>query len=252
MTNIDQSALDERARQLVREEVHACVSMLISDLSKLVASADPSVLREVSVDQDELFGICVQDDHKSAAEHEDYVLFENEYGEYVALQPEDDVKGNLTLENLEYFEHAGKFYVLPEESVDEIKELDAPDQAKISEIIASAKSREDSGDTDGMFFEAETEHAVLTAYLNKHYADDWYNDEQEAWRAACETNNIDPDTCEAYEHWIVSGWLAGKLEERGEMVNRDICGLIVWGRCTTGQAICMDGVIKEIARDLVN
>uniref|UniRef100_UPI0012B8EBF2 hypothetical protein n=2 Tax=Burkholderiaceae TaxID=119060 RepID=UPI0012B8EBF2 len=142
MTNFDKSALDERARQLVREEVHACVSMLISDLSKLVASADPHVLREVSVDQDELFAICVQDDHKSAAEHEGYVLFENEYGEYVALQPEDDVKGNLTLDNLEYFQHAGKFYVLPEESVDEINELDVPDQAKISEIIASAQARE--------------------------------------------------------------------------------------------------------------
>ncbi|WP_155636167.1 hypothetical protein [Burkholderia cepacia] len=56
----------------------------------------------------------------------------------------------------------------------------------------------------------------------------------------------------AYEHWIVSGWLAGKLEDQGEMVNRDICGLIVWGRCTTGQAIYMDGVIQEIARDLLN
>ena len=252
MTNIDKSALDERARQLVREEVHACVSMLISDLSTLVAGADPGLLREVSVDQDELIGICVQDDYKSAAEDEDYVLFENEYGEYVALQPEDDVKGNLTLDNLEYFEHAGKFYVLPEEAVDEIKELDAPDQAKISAIIATAKARDDGGETDGMFFEADTEHAVLTSYLNKHYVDDWYNDEQEAWRAACESNSISPHTREAYEHWIVSGWLASKLEEQGEMVNRDICGLIVWGRCTTGQVIYMDGVIHQIARDLLD
>lgn len=70
------------------------------------------------------------------------------------------------------------------------------------------------------------------------------------WREACEQDNLDPYTVEAYEHWIVSNWLAAKLEAKGEMIGRDICGLTIWGRTTTGQAISMDGVIQEIYKEL--
>lgn len=77
---------------------------------------------------------------------------------------------------------------------------------------------------------------------SERYADDW--------RDACEQDNLDPYTVEAYEHWIVSNWLADKLEAKGEMIGRDICGLTIWGRTTTGQAISMDSVIQEIYNDL--
>lgn len=70
-------------------------------------------------------------------------------------------------------------------------------------------------------------------------------------REFCEERGIDPHVHEAYEHWIVSDWLANKLEERGEMVIRDFLGLTIWGRCTTGQAICMDHVINAIYYDLM-
>lgn len=69
------------------------------------------------------------------------------------------------------------------------------------------------------------------------------------WRDAADYCRIDPDSVEAYEHWLVSSWLANELEELGEMVSRDICGLTVWGRACTGQAIYMDSVMLEIARD---
>ena len=75
------------------------------------------------------------------------------------------------------------------------------------------------------------------------YADDW--------REACEQDNLDPYRVEAYEHWIVSDWLAGKLEAKGEIVARDIAGLTIWGRCTTGQSISMDGVIKAIYNEMI-
>lgn len=55
---------------------------------------------------------------------------------------------------------------------------------------------------------------------------------------------------EAFEHWIVSDWLAGKLEAAGEMVSHDIHGLTIWGRCTTGQAILLDAVICGIYNDM--
>ena len=66
----------------------------------------------------------------------------------------------------------------------------------------------------------------------------------------CEDHGLDPYTNEAYEHWIVSDWLADKLEAAGEMVSKDLYGLTIWGRCTTGQAILLDGVICGIYNDM--
>ena len=64
--------------------------------------------------------------------------------------------------------------------------------------------------------------------------------------------NIDDyeEATEAYEHWIVSDWLAGKLEELGEMVTYDFLGLTIWGRSCSGQAILLDWVISKICGDL--
>lgn len=50
---------------------------------------------------------------------------------------------------------------------------------------------------------------------------------------------------EALEYWVVSNWLAEKLEEHGELtLTNGECTW--WGRCTSGQAIYLDGIIKEI------
>lgn len=86
------------------------------------------------------------------------------------------------------------------------------------------------------------------------YTDDggeYFDTEVEAWRSAFETNNLDePDGREVYEHWLISDWLADKLEERGESVVRDVLGLTIWGRTTSGQMIAADSIIEAIARDL--
>ena len=57
--------------------------------------------------------------------------------------------------------------------------------------------------------------------------------------------------CEVCEYWLVSEWLANKLENKGETVERDFMGLIVWGRTTTGQAIWCDYIIQEIYSHLI-
>lgn len=76
-------------------------------------------------------------------------------------------------------------------------------------------------------------------------------EESDDWQEFCEdrARRIEPYATEAYEHWIVSDWMAAKLEARGEMVARDLLGLTIWGRPTTGQAISMDSVILAIAHD---
>lgn len=81
--------------------------------------------------------------------------------------------------------------------------------------------------------------------------DSYDDDEESAWRAAYDDAGEDlPDGAEIYEHWAITDWFAGKLEERGETVRRDILGgLTVWARPTTGQAIAIDHVVETIARE---
>lgn len=75
-------------------------------------------------------------------------------------------------------------------------------------------------------------------------------DEQDGgWEWVGREFNLDPDTSEVYEHWIVSGWLAERLKEEGHVVG-EFAGLTIWGRQTTGQSISMDHVIQKIAGDL--
>jgi len=50
---------------------------------------------------------------------------------------------------------------------------------------------------------------------------------------------------EALEHWLVSDWLGNRLKEEGEMVV-NFMNLTIWGRTTSGQAICIDRVIEDI------
>lgn len=87
------------------------------------------------------------------------------------------------------------------------------------------------------------DHATLaTAYLGH------LRDEDELQQFAGE-HNIEPDQREIFEHWIVSKWLADKLRERGERIG-EVAGMTVWGRPTTGQAISMDEVIRDIVREM--
>ncbi len=64
--------------------------------------------------------------------------------------------------------------------------------------------------------------------------------------------DLDEYRQEVYEHWIVSSWLAKKLQEHGETVVEDFYGLTIWARSTTNQAIYCDYVIQEIYKELIS
>jgi hypothetical protein len=66
---------------------------------------------------------------------------------------------------------------------------------------------------------------------------------------ACNDDDISPYVSEVYEHWAVTDWLADKLIDHGEKVDKDFAGLCVWARTTTGQAIYADGVIEAITEE---
>lgn len=71
------------------------------------------------------------------------------------------------------------------------------------------------------------------------------------WQALCYDFDIEPHQREVFEHWAVSEWLGHKLEAKGEKVDFDFAGLTVWARTCSGQGIACDGVIQEIAKDLL-
>ncbi|PZP65239.1 MAG: hypothetical protein DI604_25045 [Delftia acidovorans] len=75
-------------------------------------------------------------------------------------------------------------------------------------------------------------------------------EEQGDWQDFCDANDIEPYQRDVFEHWIVSDWLADKLAEKGEKVDKDFVGLTVWARTTTGQGIASDWVIEQIVADL--
>lgn len=64
-----------------------------------------------------------------------------------------------------------------------------------------------------------------------------------------ELENEQEEPNEVYEWWSVTDWFADKLKEKGKVVVSDGWNSY-WGRCTTGQAILLDGVISEIAEDM--
>lgn len=63
---------------------------------------------------------------------------------------------------------------------------------------------------------------------------------------ACALFGIEPYDREVFEHWAVTDWLADKLIEEGEQVDKDFGNLCIWARTTTGQGIASDGVIERI------
>ncbi|WP_010137580.1 hypothetical protein [Oceanicola sp. S124] len=77
-----------------------------------------------------------------------------------------------------------------------------------------------------------------------------HDEEADTAEEACELSEIEPYDREVFEHWIVTDWLADKLEARGEKVDKDFAGLTIWARTTTGQAIAMDEVISSICEEL--
>lgn len=101
------------------------------------------------------------------------------------------------------------------------------------------------------------ESAALDAGITKSKLNDgkWINTKSDEFcfdtaQEACEDAGIEPYEREIFEHWIISNWLADKLAEKGERVDKDFFGLVVWGRTTTGQAIYLDSVIEEIAAEM--
>lgn len=203
--------------RLVHQEVLCCVSSLIYEL------------RDVEKFQDDVLELSLRESYQDAAEEDGYVVISKDddgNSPYVWAKPRDKDK-------------AARLAVLLGDramsafSADEWA-VEYPEKAAELEALGGAD-----------FDDEEDDDARKRFIAYEAVGDGEHDDEDDAWRECCDTNRIDPHQHEAYEHWVVSDWLAARLREHGEIVG-ELGGLTIWGRCTTGQAISMDGVICEI------
>lgn len=98
------------------------------------------------------------------------------------------------------------------------------------------------------YFGVRSEHSVWRI-------DPIYNDEEQAiaeWFEIYHGGDLEDYRQEIFEHYIVTNWLADKLEEQGETVVRDVFGLTIYCRPCTGQSITCDYVIQTIYKELIS
>jgi hypothetical protein len=65
----------------------------------------------------------------------------------------------------------------------------------------------------------------------------------------CAYLDVEPYNRKVYEHWVVSNWLADKLIEKGEKVDKAFAELILWARTSSEANIADDIVIQQIAAE---
>lgn len=111
---------------------------------------------------------------------------------------------------------------------------------------------EEAASQEGAQFEQQTDGKwlVLDADADSDMTITRYDDQRNAAIAYCDFFDIEPYQREVFEHWIVSDWLADKLAEKGEKVDKDFAGMTIWARTTTGQGIASDSVIEAICAEM--
>ncbi len=82
----------------------------------------------------------------------------------------------------------------------------------------------------------------------------WVNaPRQTTYGELCENFDLDAGEypLEIYEHWFVSDRFRELLEQQYEVV-QTVFGMNVWGRTCRGQAIYMDGNVRNVVREVKN
>lgn len=72
-------------------------------------------------------------------------------------------------------------------------------------------------------------------------------EENDQWQEVAELLDVEPETIEALQHWVVSDWLADKLQKVGAMVSEDVLGFNVWGRTDCGQSLEYNSDLRKVA-----
>ena len=202
----------ELARRLVDREVYYCVSSLVSTLSALAQNCDSRVMRDECLDWE---------------------------ADILPL-----------LESINY-EEAVRAWVMDSsgtdvESLESAVEIDNDWDGFLEEKVWPVLGCPNALLALQEWLDADSERNEKFRELVFEQLESTSNMEE-----LCREFQVDTDDFrdQTYEQWIVSDWLARKLKNKGETVG-ELCGLTVWGRGTTGQSICLDRVIQNLAIEL--
>lgn len=156
---------------------------------------------------------------------------------------EDQDETRLLFERYAY-EEAARQFVMVDADLDDLEAV-ADEYGDWQDVLATAGLPEGIDDVDE-YVEAHPEAEQTLRGVVWALLEDAHDD---ACKEVCGEHSLDVEPQEVYEHYVVSDWLGRKLKARGEVV-QDFAGFTLWGRCTTGQAILLDGVIEEITAEL--
>lgn len=244
----------EAAQTMVRNEVIYCASSLIYELAQ----------KEEYID--DLIDLCQTVDHEAPVDYYlSSVADSSEKADFLEYMNIDVPTMQLTIATDEHGErwnfqtgdnsYTGGAYGLPHWAVVEVA-YDTEPEELASDVIDQLAELIDSSnlpcqkDVEDFITDSISDWVEVVEDLIEEAVNNWTVSDEADYQDAADYLNIDPEYNEVYEHWIVSDWLADRLEEKGEAVNKDFMGLTLWGRCTTGQAIAMDRVICDIYDDL--
>lgn len=228
-------------QELVEREVYYCVSQLMYQLREVVDQteyADEYCELQYRIDYEEAATHWIDDlDASDLYDIVESLLYCNDLLEELKLRPNTDKLAEFAEEALVFEQNDDEEWVWQDHAYPSLHNL------IVSDIDAEEYALRDwYNSTDALdYLDSDTLQRLR----------DRISEEIEDYPAFCNEHEIDTDDFEneVYEHWIVSSWLARKLSERGHVVCNDFMGLTIWGRCCTGQAIYMDGVIEDICNE---
>lgn len=208
----------ELARRLVQQNVICCVSTLVEGLLKVSGDLDYKLFTDAfDIDPDEISTLHQKPNYETTAR--DFIF---------------DDADTTDLESIANDNGNGYWEDIVEEFVPEVEEIDDDGTAYYT-----------YGDvTDRFEDEYEARKAAIESVMPAIREAVWKIATD--YEAICIAHGLDYEYTEALEYWVVSSWLAWKLAEKGEAI-AEVCGLTVWGRCTSGQAISLDSVIEAIS-----
>lgn len=212
----------ELANRLVQQNVICCVSTLIEGLLKVSSELDYKLFADAfDIDIDDLQSLCQKPDFETAAR--DFIFNDADAADLESIADDN-----------------GCWEDILSEYVPEVKEAaeEAEDDSTTYYLY--------TGCTNPFDDEDEAREAAIESVMPAIRETVWkitYD-----YEAICSNHGLDYEYTEALEYWVVSDWLSRKLAEKGEAI-AEVCGLTVWGRCTSGQMIACDAVIEEIAKE---
>ena len=202
------------AKELVRREVYYCVSTLIDELTQRADSfdaEDAEALYDLAIAKRDYEEACTQAGWQEV-EDPAWLVFSDGRSTFVVKEGDEDDAWDALLGEITY------------------------DPTDYDEDATAQVICEDMG---WELVDSPTFYNPETGETN----------EADGWEELASEFDIEPHEWEAYEAWLVSDRLGNKLMERGYTV-REVFGLTVWARGTTGQAIYIDGVIEDIVDEL--